>query len=76
MEAPINTADLSAKVDISLSYASEIVNGKRTPSRPLAIRIYRKTGWRHKSIADLTEAQMKVFEQVEPWTPRAQEEAA
>lgn len=61
---------------ISPSYASMILNDSddpsksRTPARSLAILIYRKTNWRHPSIADLTEDQMKVFEQVDPWTPR------
>lgn len=41
----------------------------RTPPRSLAIVIYRKLGWRHPTIADLTEDQMKVFEDVDPWTP-------
>lgn len=76
MDAPINTADLSAKADISLSYASEIVNGKRSPSRPLAIHIFRRTGWRHSVIADLTDEQVTMLEQIEPWSPRTQDEAA
>ena len=78
MEAP-TPKDLAAAVGISFSYAHKILLGGehgRTPPRPLAILIYRKTGWPHESIADLTEDQMQVFEQVEPWTPRAQEEAA
>jgi hypothetical protein len=64
---------------ISPSYASMILSDgdhKRTPPRSLAILIFRKTGWQHPSIADLTEDQMRVFEQVDPWTPRAQDEAA
>ena len=76
MEAPINTADLSAKADISLSYASEIVNGKRTPSRPLAIHIFRKTGWKHGAIAELTDEQMVFLETIEPWTPANRADAA
>jgi hypothetical protein len=42
----------------------------RTPPRSLAILILRKTGWKHPSIADLTEGQMAVFEEVDPWSPR------
>jgi hypothetical protein len=64
---------------ISSSYASMILSDgdhKRVPPRSLAILLFRKTGWKHESIADLTEEQMQVFEQVDPWTPRAQEEAA
>lgn len=64
------TAELSDLAGISKGYASDILNGNR-PSlgRPLAIHIFRKTGWKHPSIADLTDEQMAVFEQVEPWTP-------
>jgi hypothetical protein len=70
------TADLSDKAKISLSYASEIVNGKRTPSRSLAIHIFRKTGWRHAILADLTDEQMDVLEAVDPWKPSAAPESA
>lgn len=49
----------------------------RTPPRNLAIEIFRKTGWRHPAIAELTDEQMAVIEQVDPWQPRdkAQEAA-
>lgn len=55
-----------------------ILGGERKPSRPLAIHLFRKFGWKHPSIADLTEDQMQVFEEVEPWTPpkERQDEAA
>lgn len=66
------TAELADKAGISKSYASEILADKRpTLGRPLAIHIYRKTGWRHPSIADLSDEQMRVFEAVDPWTPKA-----
>lgn len=65
---------------ISQPYASMILNDDpvkgRTPPRSLAILIYRKVGWKHPTIADLTEDQMRVFEQVDPWTPRGAQEAA
>jgi hypothetical protein len=76
MEIPLRYDELSAKAEISPSYANEIVNGRREPSRALAIHIFRKTGWRHPSITDLTEDQMRVLEDVDPWTPRTQDEAA
>lgn len=69
-DAP-KTMELATAAGISKSYASEIVNGIRPPSRPLAIHIFRKTGWRHALIRDLTDAQLAVFEQVEPWTAPA-----
>ncbi len=71
MQQPPSTADLSDKAVISLSYASEIVNGKRRPSRPLAIHIFRCTGWKHSSIADLTDEQIATLETVEPWSAAA-----
>lgn len=58
---------LTDATDISSSYASMILGEKRTPPRNLAIAIYRGTGWRHASIETLTDQQMKVLEQVEPW---------
>jgi len=54
---------------ISQPYASMILTGKRQPSRSLAIRIMRETSWRHECIAGLTDAQIDMLEQIEPWTP-------
>lgn len=68
---PPGTMELAAAAGISKSYASEILNDKRDPARALAIHIFRKTGWRHPSIVDLTDDQMSMLEQIEPWTPRA-----
>lgn len=71
-EAPA-TGELADKAGISKSYASEILSGKRdrAPSRPLAIHIYRQTGWRHPLIADLTDDQIATLEAVDPWTRAA-----
>lgn len=63
----LRTSDLSAQAGISLSYASEIVNKRREPSRSLAIHILRKTGWRHPSIADLSDEQIALLEEIEPY---------
>lgn len=71
METPPGTMELAKAADISKSYASEILNDKRPPSRALAIHIFRMTGWRHTTIADLTEDQMQMLEQIEPWTKAA-----
>ncbi len=66
--------ELAEAVGISFSYANKILMAegehRRTPPRSLAILIYRKTGWPHPSIADLTEEQMAMLEQVDPWSPR------
>lgn len=63
----ISPTKLAEGTGISISYASQIINGKRAPARPLAIHIFRKTGWRHGLIANLTDEQIATLEQVEPW---------
>lgn len=63
--------ELARLAGISKSYASEILSGKREPSRPLAIHILKVTGWRHTLIADLTAQQILVLDQIEPWQPKA-----
>ena len=68
MERTPGTMELADKAGISKSYASEIVNGKRPPSRPLAIHIFRSLGWKHPTIAALTEAQISTLEAIEPWS--------
>lgn len=72
------------ELGISQPYASMILSDdpdpakRRKPARSLAILIFRKFNWKHPSIAELTEEQMVVFEQVDPWTPPKdrQDEAA
>lgn len=66
MEKP-KTSELARDAGISPSYASEVLSGQRTPSRPLAIHILRKTGWRHSMLDGLTDAQIATLEQIEPW---------
>ena len=69
MEKP-TTSDLAAKASISKSYASEILSGDRKPSRPLAIHIFRTTGWRHDLIGGLSDEDMETLERIEPFQPR------
>lgn len=63
--------ELSKAANISVPYASQILSDEvermRTPSRALAIHIFRKTGWRHESIAELTDDQISFLEEIEPW---------
>ena len=66
----ITPTKLSEAAGISVPYAWQIMNGKRAPSRPLAIHILRKTGWRHDLIADLSDEQIAMLEQIEPWSPK------
>ncbi|WP_419808363.1 hypothetical protein [Sphingomonas sp.] len=46
------------------------MNGIRRPARALAIHIFRRTGWKHDSIGDLTDDQIETLETIEPWSPR------
>lgn len=69
MEKP-RTTDLANGAGISKSYASEILSGERKPSRPLAIHILRTTGWRHELLSDLSDEQITMLEQIEPWSPK------
>ena len=70
MEKP-RVTDLAADASISKTYASDILAGQQAPSRPLAIHILRKTGWRHSILSGLTDAQIDLLETVEPWVPVA-----
>lgn len=70
MDKP-KTSELAKLADISKSYASEILSGKRAPARALAIHIMRKTGWRHERIADLTDADIAALERIEPYQPQS-----
>jgi predicted DNA binding protein len=70
MDKP-RVTDLAAAVGISKTYASDILADKQPPSRPLAIQIFRKTGWRHSMLDGLTDEQLDVLEAVDPWTPKA-----
>lgn len=54
---------------ISKGYASDIRSGRQAPSRPLAIYLFRKLGWRHQSIGQLTDQQLAASEILEPWVP-------
>jgi hypothetical protein len=70
MEAPTSPTALATATGISVPYASQVIKGGRTPARRLAIHIFRRTGWRHDSIADLSDEQMAMLEAIEPWSPR------
>lgn len=69
METPSSPTALADAIGISVPYASQIIGGTRQPARPLAIHIFRRTGWRHDSIAGLTDEQIAMLEAIEPWSP-------
>lgn len=78
MQTP-TPSELARATGISIPYASQIMSDKpekaRTPPRSLAIHIFRQTGWRHPLIADLTDGQIAVFEEIEPWRPKSERAA-
>lgn len=62
---------------VAPSTASMMVTGSRRVSIPLAIALYRATGWKHDVILLVTEDEMAVFEKHEPWVaPRERGVAA
>ena len=69
METPPKYDELAKSADISLSYANEILSGKRQPSRALAIHIFRSTGWRHDLLGGLNDEALDLLESLEPWVP-------
>jgi hypothetical protein len=70
MEKP-TARQLVEAAGISRTYAHDIVADNQQPSRPLAIHLYRKTGWRFAPIQALTDEQIDVLETVEPWVKAA-----
>ena len=68
METP-TARRICDEAGISPSYAHMILSGERRPSRPLAIHILRRTGWRHPILEGLTDEQIAMLETVEPWVP-------
>lgn len=66
MSTPAASTLTAPPLNLSRSYAWEILNGKRTPSRSLAIQIYRKTGWKHKRLAGLSDTEIDMLERIEP----------
>jgi transcriptional regulator with XRE-family HTH domain len=68
MEKPTQT-EMQERLGISQGYASLLLRGVRDPAKGLAVRIYREFGWRHRVIADLSDEQIDMLEQMFPWSP-------
>lgn len=64
----LSQSDFAAKLGVNQATVSRLENGT-APSRPLAIHIFRKIGWKHDRIADLTDEQIEMLERIEPWQP-------
>lgn len=61
---------------VSVGYACDMLKGNRPMPRPLAIHVFKRTGWQHDSIAELTDAQIEVLAAVDQWTPPKERAAA
>jgi len=64
-EAPLTPTSLRDAAGISIAYASMILSGDRTPAMPLAINIYRKTGRKFGPIAQATDAEIDMLENLQ-----------
>ena len=69
MEKPTQT-EMQDRLGISQGYASLLLSTKRDPAKGLAVRMFREFGWRHPVIANLTDEQIDLLEQMEPWRPQ------
>jgi transcriptional regulator with XRE-family HTH domain len=58
------SSEFAAKAGISVSYASEILSGARTPSLTLAISIFQKTGRKFGPISEATDEQIATMAEV------------
>ena len=65
MAKPDTPTELARVAGISMPYASQILSGDRVPARPLAIRIFRATGWKPPNIANLSDDQIAMLETIE-----------
>lgn len=52
------------KIGVAKSYASEIARGKRKPSLPYALRIFRKTGLRLGPLKDLSTSDIETVARI------------
>jgi hypothetical protein len=67
MPAPTPESLLAKKIreaGVSEGYSHDLARGNRRPSRPLAIKIYRKTGIKLGPIAGVADADIEVLERV------------
>lgn len=65
MDTPLTPTDLASRAGISLPYASQILGEKRTPSRALAIRIYRTVGVKFAPIAHLSDVDIDALSRID-----------
>jgi len=66
-ERRLTQAEMADLLGVEQSTISRLERGQLSaPSRRLAIRIMRQTGWRHPVIADLSDEQIATLEAIEP----------
>jgi predicted transcriptional regulator len=69
MPKPSTPTELATAAGISISYACELLGTDKTPPKQpsvaLAIRIFRKTGWKHERIDHLSDREISVLERLE-----------
>lgn len=56
----MNYIELAAAARISVAFANQIISGKRTPSREMALRIYDRTGQRFGHLTNLTDREIEL----------------
>lgn len=66
---------MASRVGISVPYASQLLSGRRTPSRALAVRIWRGTGQKLGPLAHVADADIEVLERIENATAQPEAEA-
>lgn len=64
MNEPISLAKRLVEAGISQPYASQISRGRRAPSLPLAIKIYRVIGVKMGPITDASEDEIDTLEKM------------
>lgn len=65
MKKELKPTTFAKAVGISVSYASEILKGTRTPSRKLALDIFEKLGVRFPPIEHLSDRDIRALARIE-----------
>lgn len=65
MQEALTPTSLSNAAGISVPYASQILKGKRQPSREIALAIYKATGRKFGHLASLSDRDVKALARLE-----------
>ncbi len=66
---------MANRVGISVPYASQLLSGRRVPSRALAVRIWRGTGQKLGPLTHIEDADIEALERIENANARPEAEA-